>query len=95
MVMTGKQRGSTRGDLPGRRWRPWGCWRTAIIISSIGLAWEFRRPWFQGNLGVVDPGQVIRSAQPTTDLPRLIREYRLGLDPQPAGRKPDGLVVRS
>jgi hypothetical protein len=48
-----------------------------VIVFALGLAWEFRRPWFQGNLGIVDPGRVIRSAQPTSQLPRLVRDFHL------------------
>ncbi len=35
------------------------------------------RPWLDGNVGIVDPGLVIRSAQPTTQLTRLIQDHRL------------------
>jgi protein tyrosine phosphatase (PTP) superfamily phosphohydrolase (DUF442 family) len=47
------------------------------LACLAGLSWEFRRPWFQGNLGVVDPGRVIRSAQPTNELGHRIRDYQL------------------
>jgi protein tyrosine phosphatase (PTP) superfamily phosphohydrolase (DUF442 family) len=47
------------------------------LVCAVGLCWWFRRPWFQGNLGVVDPGLVIRSAQPTTELDRWVRNYQL------------------
>lgn len=47
------------------------------LACLAGLCWEFRRPWFQGNLGVVDPGRVIRSAQPTQELGHRIRDYQL------------------
>jgi hypothetical protein len=46
-----------------------------IVVSS--LCWTFRRPWFEGNLAVVDAGLVIRSAQPTSQLPTWIRDYQL------------------
>lgn len=58
-------------------------WRAAILAAGItvvlllGLCWVFRRPWFQGNLGIVEVGRVIRSAQPTSQLPGWIREYGL------------------
>ena len=58
-----------------------------VFVCALGLVWEFRRPWFQGNLGVVDPGKVIRSAQPTSQLSRWVREFQSQVDPQPAGRK--------
>lgn len=48
-----------------------------LFVCALGLVWEFRRPWFQGNLGVVDPGKVIRTAQPTAQLPRWVREFGL------------------
>jgi hypothetical protein len=35
------------------------------------------RPWLDGNVGVVDPGRVIRSAQPTTGLSGLIKNHHL------------------
>jgi hypothetical protein len=52
---------------------------SAVVLLTLALsaAWIFRRPWFQGNLAVVDPGRVIRSAQPTSQLPEWIREYQL------------------
>jgi protein tyrosine phosphatase (PTP) superfamily phosphohydrolase (DUF442 family) len=48
-----------------------------VFVCALGLVWEFRRPWFQGNLGIVDPGRVIRSAQPTSQLPQLVRDFHL------------------
>jgi protein tyrosine phosphatase (PTP) superfamily phosphohydrolase (DUF442 family) len=48
-----------------------------LVILALSLCWTFRRPWFQGNLGVVEAGRVIRSAQPTTQLPGWIRDYGL------------------
>jgi protein tyrosine phosphatase (PTP) superfamily phosphohydrolase (DUF442 family) len=55
-------------------------WKAAlagVCICALGLAWEFRRPWFQGNLGIVDAGRVIRSAQPTSQLPQWVRDFHL------------------
>jgi protein tyrosine phosphatase (PTP) superfamily phosphohydrolase (DUF442 family) len=77
LVMTGKERGSTLGKRPGHWRRTWAWLAIAAVVGLLGVAWELRRPWFQGNLGIVDPGRVIRSAQPTAQLPRLIREHRL------------------
>jgi protein tyrosine phosphatase (PTP) superfamily phosphohydrolase (DUF442 family) len=37
-----------------------------------------RRPLFQGNFGVVDPGRVYRSAQPGGQFRKKIREWKLG-----------------
>jgi protein tyrosine phosphatase (PTP) superfamily phosphohydrolase (DUF442 family) len=59
------------------RWRVSLAAAVLTILLVIGLCWVFRRPWFQGNLGVVDAGRVIRSAQPTSQLPEWIRDYRL------------------
>ena len=49
----------------------------ALFVCALGLVWEVRRPLFWRNLGVVEPGRVIRSAQPTSQLPELVREYHL------------------
>ncbi len=48
-----------------------------LVILALSACWEFRRPWFRNNLGVVDPGKVFRSAQPTSDLDRLIQDHHL------------------
>jgi len=48
-----------------------------VLAGSISLGWVFRRPWFEGNLGVVDRDRVIRSAQPTSQLARWIDLYHL------------------
>ncbi len=48
-----------------------------LLVLVVASCWVFRRPWFRGNLGDVDNGQVIRSAQPTTQLPVLIRDHKL------------------
>ena len=45
----------------------------ALAVAAV----VFRRPLFGGNFGVVEPGRVYRSAQPTTGLPGLIRDRRL------------------
>lgn len=52
---------------------------TAVILAvlTFSACWEFRRPWFRNNLGVVEPGKVFRSAQPTSDLDGLIRDHHL------------------
>ncbi len=41
------------------------------------VTWQFWRLWFLGNLGVVDPGKVIRSAQPTARLNAWLDEYHV------------------
>jgi protein tyrosine phosphatase (PTP) superfamily phosphohydrolase (DUF442 family) len=55
-------------------------WKTVVltlIACALGSAWEFRRPWFQGNLGIVDPGVVIRTAQPTSKLAEWATTFQL------------------
>jgi hypothetical protein len=48
-----------------------------VLVCALALLWVFRRPWFLGNLGVVDTGKVIRSAQPTSELPRWLKQFQL------------------
>lgn len=52
---------------------------TVVVLAALalGLCWTFRRPWFAGNLGIVEAGRVIRAAQPTSRLPGWIRRYHL------------------
>jgi protein tyrosine phosphatase (PTP) superfamily phosphohydrolase (DUF442 family) len=50
---------------------------TVVLLGGMTAAWVLRRPWFEGNFGVVDDGVVIRSAQPTTQLAGWARQYRL------------------
>jgi hypothetical protein len=55
-------------------------WKTAaavLLAVAISLCWTFRRPWFQGNFGVVEPGRVVRSAQPTGPLASWVRGFRI------------------
>jgi DSP-PTPase phosphatase fused to NAD+ Kinase len=59
------------------RIRPWKLAAAAVLAWTIATSWVFRRPWFEGNLGVVDPGLVMRSAQPTTQLSDWTKRYRL------------------
>ena len=57
--------------------------RLALLAVVLALAVPgslLLRPWLDGNVGVVDPGLVIRSAQPTSQLARLIHDH------QPQGR---------
>lgn len=55
--------------------------RIAVPLALLGVvafAAYFRRPLFEGNVGVVDSGRLIRSAQPTGDrLGRLARDHGL------------------
>jgi hypothetical protein len=49
----------------------------AVLLGAAVPASLLLRPWLDGNVGIVDPGRVIRAAQPTTELTRLISDYRL------------------
>jgi protein tyrosine/serine phosphatase len=54
--------------------------RSTFLAAALGLAVPgsfLMRPWLDGNVGVVDPGLVIRSAQPTSQLERMIKEHHL------------------
>ncbi len=69
---------NTPSGRPGRRRRLRRVALTStlvLVILALSTCWIFRRPWFQGNLAVVDAGRVVRSAQPTSHLPEWIREY--------------------
>jgi predicted protein tyrosine phosphatase len=48
-----------------------------LLLGATVLAGLLSRPWLDGNVGVVDPGRVIRSAQPTSGLSRLIETHHL------------------
>lgn len=62
---------------PGRRLRRVGAVLTITVLLCAGAAVAtFRRPLFQGNFGVVDPGRVYRAAQPDPDdWPSLLDRY--------------------
>jgi protein tyrosine phosphatase (PTP) superfamily phosphohydrolase (DUF442 family) len=66
-----------RSGLSRARWHLGMASIILALACAVGLCWVFRRPLFQGNRGIVDPGRVFRSAQPTTELDRLIRDYQL------------------
>ncbi|MFO0908611.1 MAG: tyrosine-protein phosphatase [Isosphaeraceae bacterium] len=56
--------------------------RRVVVLSVLLIGWAsaavvLRRPWFQGNWGIVEPGRVYRSAQPNRDFPRLIAAHQL------------------
>ncbi len=55
----------------------WKLAAATVLVCAASLVWTFRRPWFYANLGVVDAGRVIRSAQPTTQLAGWIHDYHL------------------
>ena len=59
------------------RIQPWKLAATVVLVGAVATSWVFRRPWFQGNLGIVDPGLVMRSAQPTAQLSDWARQYKL------------------
>ena len=71
------QRDSDCGGVPAHRFPAAKATVVVFVVCALSLTWVFRRPWFEGNLGVVDAGRVIRSAQPTSQLPFLITEHRL------------------
>jgi hypothetical protein len=51
-----------------------------VVIGGVlacAFVWEFQRPLFEGNLAIVDPGRVIRSAQPTSQLAQWISDFHL------------------
>lgn len=54
--------------------------RIGIAVVLLGVATPVSlllRPLVSSNLGIVDPGRVIRAAQPITQLPRLIKDHQL------------------
>jgi protein tyrosine phosphatase (PTP) superfamily phosphohydrolase (DUF442 family) len=59
----------------GRKWRR----RVGVAVGVILVAtvYTFRRPWFGGNFGVVEPGRVYRSAQPGAGLAGTIRAHQI------------------
>lgn len=52
--------------------------RLAVVLLAVAAvaAWIFQGPLFSGNVTVVDPGKVIRSAQPTGNLADLIDTHQ-------------------
>lgn len=69
-------------DLPDNdrqrlRWRRRRRIGSVLAILAIAAGVVFRRPWFEGNFGVVAPGRVYRSAQPGEGLAALIGERKL------------------
>ncbi len=64
----------------GRRAARLKLWKLAaavVLLGGVTVSWVLRRPLFERNLGVVDDGLVMRSAQPTTQLADWARRYRL------------------
>ena len=53
------------------------CLLAILIVQLIATLWIFRNPLFRGNFGVVEPGSVYRSSQPTSNLAELIHQYRI------------------
>ena len=68
---------SPRNAKVRSRRRFWKLVATSVLVCAVTVTWVFRRPWFLGNLGVVDPGLVMRSAQPTAQLPDWARRFGL------------------
>lgn len=65
---------------PNRRWTPRKIARlTALfcLVVSLSVGGFLLKPFYSQNIGIVDPGRVIRSAQPTSRLDDMIREYEL------------------
>jgi protein tyrosine phosphatase (PTP) superfamily phosphohydrolase (DUF442 family) len=91
-----KSRGNTKLQF---RAHPWKLAATVVLAGAVAASWVFRRPWFEGNLGVVDPGLVMRSAQPTTQLSDWAKRYRLKSILNLRGGGPDdwwyGLEIKS
>jgi len=71
------QRDSACASAPAHRFPTGKAAVVAVVVCALSLVLVFRRPWLEGNLGVVDVGRVIRTAQPTSQLPRLVAEYHL------------------
>lgn len=64
-----------RGNCLGpKRKPPWVLLAAAGSVACVGL-WVFWLPLFAGNFGVVDPGRVYRSAQPTHELKSWIQAH--------------------
>jgi protein tyrosine phosphatase (PTP) superfamily phosphohydrolase (DUF442 family) len=77
-ILLSLQTNVDKARLPsGLRRHPTQAAVVLLVLVALGLCGVFRRPWFQGNLGVVDAGRVFRSAQPTTQLTAWIRDYHL------------------
>ena len=69
-------------DLPDNdrqrlRWRRRRRILTVLAILAAMAAVVFRKPWFEGNFGVVAPGRVYRSAQPGEELAGRIHQHKI------------------
>lgn len=51
--------------------------RSLVVLLTAGTLLTLRQFFFANNFGVVDPGFVYRSAQPTHDFQRVIDQYAL------------------
>lgn len=49
----------------------------AFLAVALGFGAFLLQPFYSQNIGIVDPDRVIRSAQPTSRLDDMIREYKL------------------
>jgi protein tyrosine phosphatase (PTP) superfamily phosphohydrolase (DUF442 family) len=68
--------GRTRSGGPRRRRLGRRLGLTAGLLAALAL-WGLRRPLFEANFGVVAPGRVYRSAQPTEALDAWLGRYRI------------------
>ena len=68
-----------RDDIAARRARRRRRLASALAVALVATTVTFRRPWFAGNFGVVEPGRVYRAAQPRDEdqVRRLIRGHGL------------------
>jgi protein tyrosine/serine phosphatase len=48
-----------------------------VATVLVAVVVTFRNPWFYGNIGVVAPGLVYRSAQPSGDFPQVTARFHL------------------
>jgi hypothetical protein len=75
VAVEGKAIDAGSRGLGGRSWFHRVSWFAGLCLLSLALF--LLRPWYGSNLGVVDPGRVIRAAQPTQQLHKIIQGYKL------------------
>ncbi len=49
----------------------------ACLTAALGFGGFLLQPFYSQNIGIVDPDRVIRSAQPTSRVDDMIRDYKL------------------
>ncbi len=71
--------GETHQSLRKRRIRRYFRRSAALIclVGSLVFSGLLLKPFYSQNLGIVDHGRVIRTAQPTSSLKDLIQDYKL------------------